>query len=477
MNKKITNIICIPLKIILILCISYGLYSYFDEVFETKGIERAESFHNLPENSLDVLVLGSSHAQFSFVPSIYYQDTGLYSIVMGSACQPLEVSYQMLREVLKTQNPSLVILETYTAMPLREVCEADSCYVTAHYMMTGEEKYNTLNYLPEDKAKSYYNEFINNHNNWKYLNSLKDLNCYSKNTDTIDIDYNMGYVEKEPDLPVENYWYANSYEETIDVELDERDLESLNNIYDLCKENGIQLMLYKTPVDNIDLLNHSYLNKVWEWCDSKNIPYENIIDLQDKIDFRMFSHSDSNHCNIIGANTITEELANFSKNNFEFNHKDNEFLNNIYIKDGTYKALHVYEFEKNVYKALRRIKHSDVTLLVKYEPGLLMEDRLKETLIDLGCSKTMDLQKSYYAIIKNGILISESFGEPMTINVNNHKVEINQKDIFIDNSNLNVQGQLGLVAAKNDLNEYYLKNININGYPWELGYDYFLKIS
>ena len=67
----------------------------------------------------------------------------------------------MLKEGLKTQSPKAVILEVYTSMPLKSICADDSCYVRAEYEMTGEEKYETISYLPKDKAKQYYNDYLN----------------------------------------------------------------------------------------------------------------------------------------------------------------------------------------------------------------------------------------------------------------------------------------------------------------------------
>lgn len=473
-KKKILNIIGIPVKICLVLCMAYGIYTYFDQVFAIKDVDRAESFHNLPENSMDVIVLGSSHAQYSFIPSVFYQDTGLYSVVMGSACQPLEVSYQMLREILKTQKPDMVILETYTAMPLRKVCEADVCYVKAQYMMTGEEKYTTIDYLPEDKALSYYNEFINNHNNWRNVEKINELVLDFNKSEVQYIEGNMGYIEQLPELPIENYWYAEKYDNVLDVELDELDFESLNNIYDLCQENNIELMLYKTPIDNIDQENYSYLQKVWKWCDEREIPYLDMIALQDEIGFRMVSHSDSYHCNIVGANAITEKIGNYINDNYEFSHINYDALNEIYDNDAIHKAIDIYCYERNVYRALRRISGQDLTLIVKYEPGIIMEDRLKEQLINLGFGEDFSVDESYYAVIKNGEVIIETNGEPIECKNGDGFIQI-ADDIVINGEPLGCEGYLSLAVATNNLNDYCLKNVDINGYPWELGYDYFIK--
>ncbi len=171
----------------------YGAWMYLSKAFRNRDLDAAYAqIHGLPEHSMDYLVLGSSQAQYSFMPAVFYEDTGLYGYVAGSACQPLEVSYEMLKEFLKTQDPKLVILEVYTAMPLRSTCEADVCYVMAQAMMSGEEKRNTIAYLPEEKQHDYYDDFFNNHNTWKDLEDFSIL--LPENADPeYPIDWTFGY--------------------------------------------------------------------------------------------------------------------------------------------------------------------------------------------------------------------------------------------------------------------------------------------
>lgn len=331
MNKVLKTIWNL-LKIVIGVCVICGSfyfgYNFLSNKFRNPDAYYNDSFHNLPENSMDVIVFGSSHAQYSFSPTFFYEDTGLYAYVLGSACQPLEVSYQMLREALKTQSPKLVILETYTATPLRSVCEADSCYVTAEYQMRGMEKINTINYLPEEKAVTYRNDFINYHNDWR----TKETFDFLFEEDDKSIDQSFGYIPIKSDSSYDNWWYAIKYnDKNNDVELDELDLDSLNNILNLCRENNIELLMYFTPMDMLDELNQKYRYKVWEYCEDNNVKYVDFVDLSVELDYRIPIHNDGFHSKVTGANVTTSYLANFVKeNNYEFDHKDDENLNKLY---------------------------------------------------------------------------------------------------------------------------------------------------
>lgn len=335
------------------------------------------SFHNMPNNSLDVLVLGSSHAQFSFCPPFFYQDTGLYSYVLGSACQPLPLSYKLLREALKTQQPKLVILEVFTALPMKEMCDDIGCYIIPAFVMTGDERYQALTDLPQDSQDIYLNPFVAAHNKWKedetnfndiFEKSKKKIkNLINKPELNIDkVSGNFGYVDVYPELPADNYWYATNTYEDVNLDLSSADEEALNDIWALCQENNIELLLYKTPIDSLDDDNLTYLHRVWEWADRNGIRYIDYVEKSPEIKFYMQIHSGSFHSYINGASVITGELAKYVKQNYEFDHTVNEGLEAKYQHSERSFVLSCLDYEYDPSKYLSRLINYHGPLLIKY---------------------------------------------------------------------------------------------------------------
>lgn len=70
-----------------------------------------QTFLAEPEDSLDVIYLGSSFMYCDVNPSLVYESSGLTGFVMAGSEQPLSITYWYLREALKTQSPSAVVLE------------------------------------------------------------------------------------------------------------------------------------------------------------------------------------------------------------------------------------------------------------------------------------------------------------------------------------------------------------------------------
>ena len=64
-----------------------------------------------PEDSLDVIYLGSSYAYCDINPSMVYRSSGLTGYVMAGSEQPLSITYWYLKEILRTQSPQAVVLE------------------------------------------------------------------------------------------------------------------------------------------------------------------------------------------------------------------------------------------------------------------------------------------------------------------------------------------------------------------------------
>ncbi len=87
------------------------------------GIYDMELFYELPENSVEVLVLGSSHAYCGFNTGVLWREQGIPAYILAGSQQPMWNSYHCLVEALKYQTPSLVVLEgymTYIDTPYRD---------------------------------------------------------------------------------------------------------------------------------------------------------------------------------------------------------------------------------------------------------------------------------------------------------------------------------------------------------------------
>lgn len=470
--KDIKIVSQIFISIISFFVIVFLSFTFLNERFRTKDADYNDCFKALPENSMDVIVLGSSHAQYSFLPTLFNQQTGLYSHILGSACQPYEVSFEMLKEAYKTQNPELVIMEIYTATPLSAGCLTDGCYVMAGYQMSGEEKYNTFNYLDEEKALSYRNEFLNNHNNWKDSLDFSELLKKVELNDS-DIDTTFGYRWNTAVLPPWNYWHPMVYNNSEEVELDEIDVEMLNNIKQLCDSKGTQLMLYMVPMDSIDIRNQSYRDKVWEWCESNNVLYQDQIRMAPDIGYYMVIHNDGAHSYTNGASITTTLLSGYIKDNFTFNnHKDNEMLNEKYENGNGSTMLATLKTEYDPMKYIKYLDGYKGTILLRYNNnGTKINDKLLPLLKNLGIDQEFENKNLYFALLDNGELIYSTSDEG-EFEYEGKLYDFRDWGIKKNMDVINNESNLSLVVFNNDKSDYVVKNIDYSR-VWEYGYNWY----
>lgn len=64
-----------------------------------------------PKDSIDVLFLGSSYAYCDWNPAVMYAESGFTGYVMGGSEQVPAITYWYLKEALRTQTPSVVVME------------------------------------------------------------------------------------------------------------------------------------------------------------------------------------------------------------------------------------------------------------------------------------------------------------------------------------------------------------------------------
>lgn len=384
-----------------------GIYAGLARVFYNREVDRGQNFHSLPENSMDVFVLGSSHAQYGFQPSFFHGETGLYSYVMGSACQPLEVAVQMLKEGLKTQHPKLVMLEVFTALPLRSVCHAPSCYVMAGYQMQGEEKLKTFSYLEAEKAQTYENDFLIHHNDWKNIKNFDYFKPEYWKKDTQALDFNFGYVYQQANYPIHGYWGEQRYETIPRRELRPIDQESLNTIKKICDENKISLLLFKTPIDGMDEENQAYLDAVWRWAQANKVAYRDFVREDEQIGFALQVHADSYHAYVHGSAILTHELAKtVLEKDYPFNHRPQEELDKLYAEADNIYTWEALQSERDPIHILQRLKQAKGISFLSFrgypEP---QKEELNQALQQLSGQK-IDFYKPFQAIFEDGRLVA-----------------------------------------------------------------------
>ena len=430
-NTKKNNILKILLKSILACALFIVSWIVLTPIFRVDHTDDGDMFRNLNDNTLDVLALGSSHMQYAFDPGVYYAETGYYSYVMGSSCQPMETTYYMLKEVLKTQHPSVVIVDVFTLLPQSNVCYADGMYYKAIDMMEGTNRIEAGLDIPVEEVRTTYAfDLIMNHSNWKDMAFSKWKEIIEGAKPTKEINWIGGYVRQEPSVfePVS----PDVYRVNDDVDLSDEEKYELDRIIDLCRQENIYLLFTKTPYA-IDQGSTNKLAAVWRYLDSREAEHLDFTRNTEQYGWYLNLHGDSWHNNSWGAEIITKALANKTKNHVS-GHRDDPIMNDIMnsvewlsirslfmdTNIDVYKLL--YFASKYPSAVLVRYTGTDTTIIGKKEMQLLRNIGIEHDFMN-------HCDEDYYALVIDGKVVQES-STPIDVEFAGTSFSLTEKEIL-----------------------------------------------
>ena len=468
----------ISIRVLVLALIIIAVWVTLTPYFRIDRNKDGDLMRNLPDNTIDVLALGSSHMQYAFNPGVFLAESGYYSYVFGSACQPFSESYYLLKEVLKNQSPEVVIVDVFTLLPQSQVCYADGTYYIAMDMMSGENRMDAANGLPDsmdrDTALGYTLDLYMNHGNWKKMD-LSDTNKILANAKPEEgYFWGLGYVMQEPEIL--QYTPLEVLEPDGVTELSDNEKMWIDKFIDLCKEKQIHLMFIKTPY----IENQSDANKlagIWQYLDYKNVEYVDFLSRAEELQWFVDMDGDTWHNNTWGAEIVTKELAGIIREKgYVTRHKDNEEIHYVYdlAKQATAEYL-MKDSNINIYRLLEegkvypcsvffRYKGSYSTCIGEYENQAFQALGLNHDFIQ-------DKNHDYYAVVVNGTVVQDG-DEPFTTQVNGKTIELTESDILIDGKPVDSNGELQIVFADNEYR--WVNPIGINyasSYFWKNGCD------
>ena len=118
MNKKqvlrvIAFFICVAIMVV-------GLCDLFEEANTENSNKRFYTFRNLPENTVDAVMVGTSGTDRYWIPSQAYEKYGMTVYPMSTNAMPVFLYTNLIEEVYTYQNPELLIIDI---RPFTQDCE------------------------------------------------------------------------------------------------------------------------------------------------------------------------------------------------------------------------------------------------------------------------------------------------------------------------------------------------------------------
>ena len=172
-------------SLIFLIILVLSLECFEGNIFKKYDVQTDYAYNHMQNNSLDILFIGSSHSYCTFNPKVFDHYLKCNSFNLGTSAQPFPVTYAGVIEILKKQNPKIIILEVYTLLRLPQ-----GPFVRLHYdnMPFSINKLNLLKNTSKISDGWQYLNGLYYHINWK---NFKNIYEKYKNRDAEYSYYNM----------------------------------------------------------------------------------------------------------------------------------------------------------------------------------------------------------------------------------------------------------------------------------------------
>lgn len=255
------------LAFLLVLALCYGL---MDQVLKIKTDDMVSmvKLRQLPPDTVDVLLVGSSHIGTNVDNQQIFDEYGISSYNLWVGMQPIWNTYYCLKEALSAQSPQIVIAEVYLSTT-------------------------TMDYSPKETAIKNV-ELLN-----LGINKVQAaFASYEKWTDAVEALWGLPYYhERYDDLTIADFVQENDlslpaprrpeggvailkmldYASITDkLPITEKNEQYLRKIIDLCKQKNITLILMAAPFEATEEAAMR-LNTVAEIAKEEGVPFLNYV--------------------------------------------------------------------------------------------------------------------------------------------------------------------------------------------------------
>ena len=252
--------------------------------------KKANGILKEPEHTIDYIVIGDSEASTSISPMEIWNAYGYTGYNCGVPAQQLQDTYYLLERVLEKQSPKVVLLET------------NAFYRDFKYI-------NALENTVEDTAKKLFPVY-KYHNNWRYfhLYMLKNLRK-SPNQGRVTVFKGFQY-----NTAVKPYQGGPYGKETDQIyQIGDQPLQYMNKIAELCRERGIELILYSSPSPKC--WTYQKHNAALAFAKEKQLPYIDFNLMTDElhIDWAKDTRDEGDHINYYGGKKVSDYMGAYLK--------------------------------------------------------------------------------------------------------------------------------------------------------------------
>ncbi len=271
------------------------------------------------ESSHEVIFIGDCEIYENFSPITLWEEYGITSYMRGSAQQLIWNSYYLLEDTLRYEKPKVAVFNVLSLKYDEPQSEAYN-RMSIDGMKWSTSKVNNIyaSMTEEEHFIEYLFPLLRYHGRWSELTDDDFEHLFSKDLVTHNGYYMRVDVKPQGEFP--------SPTPLTDYTLGKNAMSYLQKMVDLCKKEGIELVLIKAPTE----YPHWYEQwdeQVVEFAKENDVTYINYIPLQEEIglDMSQDTYDAGLHLNTQGAEKMSAYFGKWLVENYDLtDYRDNE---------------------------------------------------------------------------------------------------------------------------------------------------------
>lgn len=309
MEMKRKNVIVGSLVVICMLAVLVGISGWLFRPYDADPcICAIEAFHDLPENSVDVIVYGSSHGWRGVNAVEMYDRYGIGAYNYCANWQNLSTEALFVFDSLRTQKPKVALIETYKINNV--FTDEDFCgeiYYTKWIPDFDKKKEYTIRAFGNqwERYFAYYFPFSQFHSSWNELKVDNFINMYDKE----EFLGTMGYYYHPDDSPEKTMTvdFGNPAE-FAQKDLDDITIELLDEVVEECHKNDVCVIFFSTPWQG----QNEYHDAMTAYAEQSGCEYIDFFEIADDVGLDgSMDYMDLGHLNDVGAKKVADYIGEY----------------------------------------------------------------------------------------------------------------------------------------------------------------------
>lgn len=351
------------------------------------GIYDMTKFYQLEDGTVDVLVLGSSHAFEDINTGTLWDQYGIASYVLAGSMQPMWNTYYYLKEALKTQEPKLVILEAYMLRFDRDYADDSRIIKNTFGMKWSPDKIEAVKAsVPRERWPEFMLEYIQYHTRYSELSREDFL------PDKGDI-YYKDWKGFGSNMATECYQRPDVSGVTDRRGLAEKTETYFRMFMELAEKNGIPVLIIATPYAGLTERDQMIFNTVGELAEEYDAGFINY-NLREELPSLDYGQdmADVSHLNYRGNRKLTAALGAYIRENYPVPDRRGEAAYISWERNARYIEAQIANQElketEDAASLAARLQNPDYLVFASVDGGCTTEDENLAVVWDaLGISR------------------------------------------------------------------------------------------